>query len=124
MPNVPSIKRGAPYGSTAFLDDLPGRAQVINEYELGGWLLWAGRDTSPGIDGRAETKSIQFIRDYLSTLKLQGNWQRFVASSGADVAWLRKESPLVGGLESMGWTIVHTDDFTYVLAPPSSGKGT
>ncbi len=122
MAQLPGVKQGAPYASTKFLEELPGRAKVINEYELGGWLLWAGRDTSPGVDGRAETKTVGYLNAYVNTLKLQGNWRAFVNDSGADAAWLRKEAPLVEGLRLLGWRTVHEDDFTLILLPPEDGR--
>jgi hypothetical protein len=122
LPQVPGIKTGAPYSATRYLDDLPGRARVINEYEFGGWLLWAGRDVSPGIDGRAETKTIEYLNSYVATLNLQGDWRGFIRRSDADAAWLRQEAPLVEGLRLLGWQVVHRDDFTYVLVPPSHGS--
>jgi hypothetical protein len=121
LAQIPGIKKGAPYAATRFLDDLPGRAKVINEYEFGGWLLWAGRDVSPGIDGRAETKTVEYLNEYVSTLNLQGDWRSFVRGLDADAAWLRKEAPLVEGLRLLGWQTVHEDDFTYVLVPPAEG---
>lgn len=116
---IPGVRRGAPYASTNYLDELPGRARVINEYELGGWLLWAGRDVSPAVDGRAETKTIAFLNTYVDALKLQGDWRAVVADLDADAAWLRKKAPLVEGLRLLGWRTVHEDDFTYVLVPPA-----
>jgi len=121
LTQIPAVKKGAPYSATRFLDDLPGRAKVINEYEFGGWLLWAGRDVSPGIDGRAETKTVEYLNEYVNALNLQGDWRSFVEDSGADAAWLRKEAPLVEGLRLLGWRTAHADDFTYILLPPAEG---
>jgi hypothetical protein len=122
LTQIPGIKKGPPYEATQFLDDLPGRAQVINEYEFGGWLLWAGRDVSPGIDGRAETKTVDYLNEYVNALNLQGDWRSFVVTSGADAAWLRKEAPLVEGLRLLGWRTAHEDDFTFVLLPPAGSS--
>jgi len=119
LTQIPGVKKGAPYSATRFLDELPGRAKVINEYEFGGWLLWAGRDVSPGIDGRAETKTVEYLNEYVNALNLQGDWRSFVENSGADAAWLRQDAPLVEGLRQLGWRTAHEDDFTYVLLPPA-----
>lgn len=118
LPQVPGVKAGAPYSATRFLNDLPGRARVINEYEFGGWLLWRGRDVSPGIDGRAETKTVEYLNAYVATLNMQGDWRTFVEEANADAAWLRREAPLVEGLRTLGWRTVHRDDFSLVLVPP------
>lgn len=118
LTQIPGVKTGAPYAATSYLDELPGRARVINEYELGGWLLWAARDVSPAVDGRAATHTVSYLNAYVDSLNLHGDWRGFVKAMDADAAWLRKEAPLVEGLQMLGWRTVHEDDFTYVLVPP------
>jgi hypothetical protein len=118
LPQLPGVQHGAPWDASRELDDLPGRATVLNEYDLGGWLLWTARDTGPGIDGRTEVYSRQYVGEYLAALRLQGDWARFVARHHFDAAWLRTSTPLVWGLTSRGWTEVYRDDFTVILVPP------
>jgi hypothetical protein len=120
LPHIPGVQRGAPFGASAALDTLPGRANVLNEYDLGGWLLWTARDTSPGIDGRTEIYSPSYVSNYIAALGLNGDWRRFVATHHFDAAWLRTSTPLIWGLRSEGWTTAYKNDFSVVLVPPGS----
>jgi hypothetical protein len=121
LPYVPGVQRGAPWEASRTLDQLGGRANVLNEYEFGGWLLWTARDTSPGIDGRTEIYAPSYVRDYIRTLQLEGKWRGFIRKHRYDAAWLRTSTPLVYGLTSIGWTPIFRDDFTVILLPPKNG---
>jgi hypothetical protein len=120
LPQLPGVQRGAPWAASRALDDLPGRASVLNEYDLGGWLLWTARDTAPGIDGRTEIYSTDYVGGYLAALQLQDGWQRFVESHRFDAAWLRTSTPLAGGLKSEGWIEVYHNDFSTRLVSPAA----
>jgi hypothetical protein len=122
LPFVPAVQRGAPWRASATLDRLPGRALVLNEYDYGGWLLWTARDTSPGIDGRTEIYSPEYVSEYLATERLQGDWKQFVRENDFDAAWLRKTSPLVFGLRTLGWRTVYRNDFSVILLPPAGSQ--
>lgn len=119
---VPPVVAQAPYEASRTLDALPGRARVLNEYEWGGWLLWTARDTSPGLDGRTEIYSVEYVRRYLQAIKLRGDWQTFIRHQHADAAWLRRDTPLATGLrDRMHWHEVWTDGDSVILVPPSPG---
>jgi hypothetical protein len=118
LPHVPSTEHDVPVGASAFLDSLPGRAKVLNEYTEGGWLLWTARDTSPAIDGRTEIYDPNYISKLFAAEGRGRGWQKFVASQDYDAAWLYRTSPLGKGLRAIGWTIVFRDKYTYVLVPP------
>jgi hypothetical protein len=120
---LPSARTIAPYApsiqASHILDALPGRARVLNEYELGGWLLWTARDVSPGIDGRTEIYRPAYVRSYLDTLRATGDWRGFVAASHVQAAWLYRKSPLVESLVSqLRWRTVWTDGTSVILLPP------
>ena len=119
LPKVPTTERDAPVRASAFLDALPGRARVLNEYTEGGWLLWTARDTSPSIDGRTEIYDPAYISSLFAAERLGDGWQRFVANQRYDAAWLYRQTPLVFGLQSLGWTTAFQDKYTVVLLPPS-----
>jgi hypothetical protein len=120
LPQVPSTEHDVPIQASAFLDSLPGRAKVLNEYTEGGWLLWTARDTSPAIDGRTEIYDPNYISKLFAAEGRGPGWQKFVASQDYDAAWLYRTSPLGKGLRSIGWTIVFRDKYTYVLVPQRS----
>ncbi len=100
------------------LDQLPGRARVINEYEIGGWLLWNARDTSPAIDGRTEIYEVDYVADYINALAARPGWEEFTNKLHADAALLHSSTPLASGLKSQGWRVLSDDEELVVLVPP------
>lgn len=109
--------------ATERLQDLPGRARVLNEYQLGGWLLWSARNVSPTIDGRADVYSVEHFHDYVDALAMRPGWEEFVGSLDADGAVLFRETPLSAGLVSLGWTVVQEDEGLVVLLAPAAVSG-
>jgi hypothetical protein len=122
LPQVPGIKRGAPWQASATLDALPGRAHVLNEYAWGGWLLWTARDTSPVIDGRTEIYDVDHVRQAMGAQSLRPGWQEYVQKTDFDAAWLFTTSPLVFGLETMGWHPIFRNSYSVILVPPTTVK--
>jgi hypothetical protein len=122
LPQVPGIKRGAPWQASAELDALPGHARVLNQYALGGWLLWTAPDTSPILDGRTEIYSPEHVGQTNNAIALGRGWQQFVSDSHVDAAWLPKNAPLRFGLETLGWRQTFHDSFTVILVPPASAR--
>lgn len=101
------------------LDELPGRARVLNEYDLGGWLIWTARDSSVVVDGRAEIYTIDHFKTYRDALSMRPGWRDFITSMRPDAALLYEWTPLVEGLKSLGWTVASDNDGVLVLLPPS-----
>lgn len=118
VPQVPEIEQGAPWKASAALNALPGRARVLNDYTLGGWMLWTARDASPVVDGRTEIYSPEHVRRTLAAMELKPGWKRYVTDSQVDAAWLYKASPIRFGLQTMGWRTIFRDDFSVVMVPP------
>lgn len=119
LPQVPPVARDAPWGASAALDALPGRAKVLNEYALGGWLLWTARDTSPAIDGRTEIYSPEYVTDALRAPRAAPGWRKFVVENQFDAAWIGKRSPLTPRLRDIGWTVHYRDADSVILVPPA-----
>jgi hypothetical protein len=117
LPRLPPVARKAPWEASNVLDRLPGRAFVLNEYTLGGWLLWTARDTSPAVDGRTEIFSADYVQRAMGAPRLRAGWQGFLARHDFDAALLFRKSPLVDALRSRGWKVAHRDPVTIVLVP-------
>lgn len=116
---MPGIAPQAPFEVSRRLNALPGRANVITEYDLGAWLLWSARDSQPAIDGRTELYGVDYVRRYFDAQELRPGWRTFVAEGNFQAAWLRKETPLITGLKDvLGWRQVFSDGSTVLLVPP------
>ena len=116
--HLPSTTTPAILAATERVEAMPGRARLLNEYALGGWLLWAARDTSPGIDGRTEIYPVDHVEGYLAALAMKPGWREFIDDLDVDAALLLAQTPLADGLQSVGWTIEDEEDGLLVLLPP------
>jgi hypothetical protein len=109
-----------PIGLGTGLDALAPGTVVINEYSLGGWLLWSHPDLSPVIDGRTEVFSISHIGDYGDAVLAHAGWQEFVMRTRSSAAVLPVGGPLTGDLEQqLGWREVARDRGYVLLKAPS-----
>jgi len=106
---------GWPEGMRPQLAALPAKTVVLNEFNVGGWLLWAEPHLTPVIDLRSEIYSKGYIRDYVRTQEVQAGWQKLLVRTGARYALLRTKTPLTVALrEQLGWATV-AEDAGYVL---------
>jgi hypothetical protein len=117
----PELPPGAPVAATkALVDAVPGEERVLNEYAIGGWLLLFAPSSHPAIDGRAEVYPVRYVGDYISALKMNGDWRSVIRPLRANSALLHPETPLVNGLrDQLGWRVVYEDDTWLVLVPPT-----
>lgn len=121
LPAVPALPENTPWGATRYLQGLDQGARVLNEYDLGGWVLWTVPNASPAIDGRTEIYSPDYVRTSMDAGNLRGDWQQYLDSLHVDAAWLRQDTPLVTGLEEIeGWQRVYEDDWSVILVPQHS----
>ena len=108
-----------PTGLDSAVADLPARTVLYNQYELGGWLLWAHRNVDPVIDGRTEVYSVPYVKAYFASLTATGAWQSVVRDSRARAALLPSGSPLTIALVSQWrWTRVASDRGYVLLTAP------
>lgn len=116
LPSLGEAYRSTPQDA---LEALPAGTRLLNEYDMGGWVLWTLPDLSPSVDGRAEVYDLEYLQAHADAYALRGDWRGFVAGLGADAAWLRRDTALVVGLvEVLGWSVRHADDDWVVLTPP------
>jgi hypothetical protein len=116
----PDLPPAAPVAATsALVSAVAGEPRVLNEYDLGGWLLFMAPTARPAIDGRTEIYPLDYVSDYLSALRMSGDWKKTIEPLHANAALFRRSTPIVNGLrEELGWRSVYTDDTWVVLVPP------
>jgi hypothetical protein len=103
-PSSPSAAK-FPTALNSKLSALPAGTTVLDEYFLGGWLLWQHPDLDPVIDGRTEVYAISYVERYSAALKAKEGWDGFVRSTHAKVALLETGSPLATALQQrLNWT--------------------
>jgi hypothetical protein len=110
---------GWPEGLRAQLTAIPAKTVVLNDYTVGGWLLWAEPQLTPVIDLRSEIYSMDYIREYIRTEKVEAGWQSLLARTKPKYALLRANAPLTVALrEQLRWKIVGKDADYVLLKPP------
>ncbi len=124
LTQVPDLPPAAPVAATkALLAAVPGEQRVLDEYAIGGWLLLFAPTARPAIDGRAEVYPLSYVGDYISALKMSGDWRAVIEPLRANSALLHPDTPLVNGLrDQLDWRVVYEDDTWLVLVPPGGGS--
>lgn len=124
LPTAAAIPGAVPSGLDGQIRAIPAGSRVINEYGLGGWLLWRHRQTVPVIDGLTESYTPQYFGEYENARGAAPGWQGFVTGSGASFALLSNTSPLGNALqEQLGWITLAEDEGYVLLKAPHESIG-
>ena len=120
-PSVPPA-RWFPDELGAALDRLPPDTPVLNDYDIGSWLLWAHPGVSPYIDGRADVYSIEHYETYFGIVRLGPGWDDDLRDTGLSTALLRADAPLAQVLQSdRGWvTLDASEEWVLLESGPRS----
>jgi hypothetical protein len=110
---------GWPEGLRTQLGAMPAKTVVLNDFAVGGWLLWAEPQLTPVIDLRSEIYSMEYIRDYRRTEDVRAGWQGFLDRTKPEYALLKTKAPLTAALqEQLNWTAVGKDAGYVLLKAP------
>jgi hypothetical protein len=100
--------------------------RVVNDYDVGGYLVGTSPYVRVAIDGRTDTYNAQFVDRYLDMLSMQGAWRATwedLTRRGADYAVLASRSALADVAQrEYHWTIVTRDGPWVLLAAPGRAK--
>jgi hypothetical protein len=103
------------------LGAIPAKTVVLNDFAVGGWLLWAEPQLTPVIDLRSEIYSMEYIRDYRRTEDVRAGWQGFLDRTKPEYALLKTKATLTAALqEQLHWTAVGKDAGYVLLKAPAS----
>jgi hypothetical protein len=91
--------------------------RMLNEYDWGGFLIERGL-TPVFIDGRSELYGDEQLRRYARISRVNDGWASALDTLGANMAVLRRESPLAEALSRSGWTTEATDSIGVMLLRP------
>ena len=110
---------GWPEGLRPQLAAIPAKTVVLNDFAVGGWLLWAEPQLTPVIDLRSEIYSMDYIRDYKTHRTGARRLAGVSRSNQAQVCAAEDEAPLTVALrEQLRWTTVGKDaDYVLLKAP-------
>ena len=121
-PSVASRPIPYPTGLDRPLSGLPSDTGVLNEYVLGGWLLWTHPDLDPYIDGRADVYSEAHFEKFYRVMSRSPGWYEEITQDGLGAALLLESNPVADALVSThGWTVAGRDRSWVLLVPGDPG---
>ena len=102
------------------LGDLPPGTKVLNDWALGGYLMWRYPQLDLVMHGYGDTFTTAELTRNNDVLSVAPGWQQDVRELGTRIAVLRSDSLLGAELTAEeGWRIVHRSDSLELLEAPA-----
>ncbi len=119
------VEKEYPLSALRYLENHPVRGQMLNNYNWGGYLIWAQRPRNMVfIDGRADIYEYGgVLSDYLSIMRLEPHALQLLKKYDVQACLLAQDAPLGTLLASMpGWERVYHDNVAvlYIRKPASA----
>lgn len=121
VPQTSAEPGDVPSAMDRALGEFPRGTTVLNHYNIGGWLAWQHPNLNVVIDPSILPYPLGHIREYLAALDAEPGWERFVESTGAELAILKPDDELSEALERQGWRESGADEGYVLLVSPSAG---
>jgi hypothetical protein len=121
VPHTSTDPIAVPPWADSSLHRLPAGTKVLNDWNLGGYLMWRYPQLDLMMNGYGDTFTTAELDRNTSLLMVDPGWQHDVRASGARVALLRSHTLLVSQLiAEAGWHVVHDSGDWAMLRAPSS----
>lgn len=102
------------------LDALPAGTAVLDDWDLGGWLMWRHPQLDPVMHGYGDTFTTPELQRNTDILRTAEGWTDLVRATGVDYALVVPGTPLGRGLMvDERWTVLHSSPGLALLAPPA-----
>lgn len=122
VPTVASAPDGVPTRFDDRLGELAPGTVVLNEYGLGGWLVYRHPSLAPVIDGMTDAYTVEYLTRYAKARAVVDGWSDYVDETGASVAVVESGSPIATALEERsGWVVIQEDDGFVLMEQPADG---
>lgn len=96
-------------GHLADADSLPGN--MFNNYDWGGYLLWAVPDVPVFVDGRTDLYGNDFLTEYIATYTASNDWREVFERYGIGTVVVAAGTPLHGVLANVDdWMLSYEDE--------------
>src|SRR5207244_3328892 len=102
---------GFPAGALGALRPGPG---LLNQYDWGGYLIWAAPGTPVFVDGRLVPYLGAVMDDYTTVVGVHPGWRDVIARRGIRQILVRPTDPVAVRARDLGWPIRASSD-TFVL---------
>jgi hypothetical protein len=112
-----------PSWSDRAIGGLPAGTKVLNDWSLGGYLMWRYPRLDLVMHGYGDTFTTAELTRNDDLVRTAPGWQRRLRETGARVAVLRPRSFLASQLTSEeGWTTVHRSNTLELLRAPTGWR--
>ncbi len=106
---------GYPVGALPALRVGPG---LLNQYDWGGYLIWAAPKTPVFVDGRLIPYLGSVLDDYATVVEVHPGWRDVIARRGIRQILVRPTDPVAVRARDLGWPIrVASDTFVLIDVP-------
>lgn len=105
-----------PVEAIAFLKRERPAGLIFNSYNWGGYLIWELPEYPVFVDGRTDLYDDAFLREYLSIVLAQDDWEQALDSHQVDLVLIEPQS-MLGRLlgERPGWEQVYLDEMATIF---------
>jgi len=105
-----------PVEAVTFLKQEQPAGPIFNSYNWGGYLIWELPEYPVFVDGRTDLYDDAFLREYLSLVFAQGNWEETLDKYGIKLVLIEPQS-MMGQLlvERPGWEQVYLDEMATIF---------
>jgi hypothetical protein len=108
-----------PSWTDSALGSLPAGTKVLDDWDLGGYLMWRYPQLDLVMHGYGDTFTTAELDRNDRLLMTEPGWERDLRRTGARVALIRPGTSLAYGLVNLeGWTVVHSSDRLEMLRAP------
>ncbi len=108
------IRAQFPADAVAWIEKNHPQGNLFNEYNWGGYLIWALPEYPVAVDGRTDLFGDAVLRRYLDARAARPGWETTLRDWGVRVALLSPDAPLGAALREAGWQEVYRDDVAVV----------
>ena len=106
-----------PVGAVAYLREAAPPGPIFNNYNWGGYLIWALPQYPVFVDGRTDLFDDDFLRQYLSIYLGEEGWQEKLDSHGINLILIEPDTQLARQLiRQSAWEQVYADDVAVVFS--------
>jgi len=108
------IRQQFPAQAVTWIKENHPPGQLFNEYNWGGYLIWALPEYPVAVDGRTDLFGDQILQAYLDARAARPNWKDTLNVWKVDLALLSPEAPLNRALAEAGWQRLYQDEMAVI----------
>ncbi len=111
LPKVNAVltAQSFPVAAVQYLETNHPPGRLFNDYNWGGYLLWAAPDYPVFVDGRTDLYGDDIIAQWARVMAAQPGWQAVLDYWDVRLVLVRPEAPLASALPAAGWHILYRD---------------